>query len=251
MSRRSAEADSIPLGVMRSQDLERHTVEGETGAVRILIVSDVRLYREALALRLSQARQLVIVGAVERGDAVREAERLEPDMILLDAAEWQGLDLATALLAQRPDLNIVAMAVPEIAGHAIAGSGFAGFVPRNGSISDVISLLERLAACGRHAPIALTAPLLNTLQVGAQADNAQVKDAQVDDAPRPAAADLTPRESEILEMIGLSLSNKEIARSLRIEVGTVKNHVHNILEKLNVRRRNQAARHLRMRSPVL
>jgi DNA-binding NarL/FixJ family response regulator len=239
---------------MRSQDLERHTVE-RTGAVRILIVSDVRLYREAIALRLSQAGQLVIVGAVERGDAVREAERLEPDMILLDAAEWQGLDLATALLAQRPDLNIVAMAVPEIAGHAIAGSGFAGFVPRSGSISDVISLLERLAACGRHAPIALTAPLLNTLQVGAQVDhaqvdNAQVDNAQVDDAPRPAAADLTPRESEILEMIGLGLSNKEIARSLRIEVGTVKNHVHNILEKLNVRGRNQAARHLRMRSPV-
>jgi two-component system nitrate/nitrite response regulator NarL len=251
MSRRSAEADSIPLAVMRPQALEPHTVEHETveretGAVRILIVSDVRLYREALALRLSQARQLVIVGAVERGDAVREAERLEPDMILLDAAEWQGLDLATALLAQRPDLNIVAMAVPEIAGHAIAGSGFAGFVPRNGSISDVISLLERLAACGRHAPIALTAPLLNTLQV-----DAQVVNAQVDDAPRPAAADLTPREGEILEMIELGLSNKEIARSLRIEVGTVKNHVHNILEKLNVRRRNQAARQLRMRSPML
>ena len=71
------------------------------------------------------------------------------------------------------------------------------------------------------------------------------------DAPRPAVADLTPREGEILEMIELGLSNKEIARDLRIEVGTVKNHVHNILEKLNVRRRNQAARHLRVRSPPL
>jgi two-component system nitrate/nitrite response regulator NarL len=240
MSRRSAEADPISLAVMRSQDVERETAEREARAVRILIVSDVRLYREALALRLSQARQLVIVGAVDRGDAVREAERLEPDMILLDAAEWQGLDLAAALLAQRPDLHIVAMAVPEIAGHAIAGSGFAGFVPRNGSISDVISLLERLAAFGRGAPIALTAPLLmqhNALQAG--------------EAPRPALADLTPREGEILGMIELGLSNKEIARDLRIEVGTVKNHVHNILEKLNVRRRNQAARQLRARSPPL
>jgi DNA-binding NarL/FixJ family response regulator len=109
---------------MRPQGVECETVEREADAVRILIVSDVGLYREAVALRLSQARQLVIVGAVERGDAVREAERLEPDMILLDAAEWQGLDLATALPAQRPDLHIVAMAVPEIAGHAIAGSGF-------------------------------------------------------------------------------------------------------------------------------
>jgi two-component system nitrate/nitrite response regulator NarL len=245
MSRRSAEADSISMAVVRPQALERRpvelkTVERETSAVRILIVSDVRLYREALALRLSQARQLVIVGAVERGEAVREAERLEPDMILLDAAEWQGLDLAPALLAQQPDLNIVAMAVPEIAGHAIAGSGFAGFVPRNGSISDVISLLERLAAFGRRAPIAVTAPLL--LQRNAL---------QVDETPRPPLTDLTPREGEILEMIELGLSNKEIARNLRIEVGTVKNHVHNILEKLNVRRRDQAARHLRLRSPPL
>src|SRR5438552_1609019 len=132
MSRRSAETDPMSLAVLRSQDVERETAEAETRAVRILIVSDVRLYREALALRLSQARQLVIVGAAERGDAVREAERLEPDMILLDAAEWHGLDLAPALLAQRPELDIVAMAVPEVAGHAIAGRGFAGFVPRNG-----------------------------------------------------------------------------------------------------------------------
>src|SRR5204863_9751659 len=119
-------------------------------------------------------------------------------------------------------------------GHAMAGSGFAGFVPRNGSISDVISLLERLAAFGRRAPIALTAPLL-----------IQRPALEVEDAPRPTIADLTPREGEILEMIELGLSNKEIARQLRIEVGTVKNHVHNILEKLNVRRRNQAAHRLR------
>src|SRR3954466_166181 len=118
MSRRSAEADPISLAIVPPPGGEGEIVAREAGAVRILIVSDVRLYREALALRLSQARQLVIVGAVERGDAVRESARLEPEMILLDAAEWQALDLATALLAQRPDLSIVAMAVPEIAGHA-------------------------------------------------------------------------------------------------------------------------------------
>jgi two-component system, NarL family, nitrate/nitrite response regulator NarL len=59
--------------------------------------------------------------------------------------------------------------------------------------------------------------------------------------------ELTPRECEILEMIELGLSNKEIARKLRIEVGTVKNHVHNILDKMNVRRRNQAAHRVRVR----
>jgi len=66
-------------------------------------------------------------------------------------------------------------------------------------------------------------------------------------APRSRVGELTPRECEILEMIELGLSNKEIARKLRIEVGTVKNHVHNILDKMNVRRRNQAAHRVRVR----
>jgi two-component system, NarL family, nitrate/nitrite response regulator NarL len=234
MSRRSDEAGPISTAAIRQG------VEREIDPVRILIVSDVRLYREALASRISQTGQFCIVGAVERADALRDVEHREPDMVLLDAAEWQSLDLATTLLAQRPELDIVAIAVPEIAGHVIAGSGFAGSVPRNGSINDVIALLEKLAACGRRAPVALATPLLvQRNALGAR------------DLPRPANADLTPREGEILGMIELGLSNKEIAHDLRIEVGTVKNHVHNILEKLNVRRRNQAAHQLRVRSPPL
>jgi two-component system nitrate/nitrite response regulator NarL len=119
-------------------------------------------------------------------------------------------------------------------------SGFAGFVPRNGSINDVVALLERLAACGPRNPVALAPPLL-----------VRPNSIKTDSLRRPAIADLTPREGEILEMIELGLSNKEIARNLRIEVGTVKNHVHNILEKMNVRRRNQAAHRLRVRSPPI
>ena len=98
MARRSAGADLMSLAVARSQGVESNIVESdiierEVGAVRVLIVSDIRLYREALALRLGQARQLVIVGAVERGDAVQEAERLEPDMVLLDVAFWSASSL--------------------------------------------------------------------------------------------------------------------------------------------------------------
>jgi DNA-binding NarL/FixJ family response regulator len=119
-------------------------------------------------------------------------------------------------------------------------SGFAGFVPRNGSINDVVVLLERLAAYGPRNQVTLAPPLL-----------VRPNSIKTDNLPRPAVADLTPREGEILGMIELGLSNKEIARNLRIEVGTVKNHVHNILEKMNVRRRNQAAHRLRVRSPPI
>lgn len=235
MSPRPSAAVNLMSGLgTRSPDLARDATK-----VRILIVSDVRLYREALALCVGQNERLTIVGAVERGGAIAEVERFQPDLVLLDAGEWHGLDLAKTLLEHRPKLSIVALAVPETAGRAIASiwRGIAGFVPTNGSINDVISVLERLTACGRHEAIALAAPVL------VQGDGFQDGI-----APRPTLADLTRREGEILEQIELGLSNKEIARKLRIEVGTVKNHVHNILEKLNVRCRNQAAHCMRARS---
>jgi len=158
-------------------------------------------------------------------------------VVLLDVAEWHGLDLARTLLVHRPELSIVALAVPDIVGHSLAAGwpGIVGFVSRNGSIDDVMSLLEGSPACARGGRVALAAPGLvqsDVLRRGIV----------------PALADLTPRECEILDLIELGLSNKEIARKLLIEIGTVKNHVHNILEKLNVRCRKQAAHCMRARS---
>lgn len=231
MSRRLAEAYAPSAAPVHADEVE------STVKVRTLIVSNVRIYREALASQLAQHSRLSIVGAVGHDDAVDDVNRLEPDLVLLDVGEWNGLGLATTFLTQRPELGVVAIAVPEIAGSTIAAMwrGVAGFVARDGSIEDVMSELERLSACGRGEPITIAAPEMvpNTVKPGV--------------APRSRAGDLTLRECEILEMIELGLSNKEIARNLHIEVGTVKNHVHNILEKLNVRRRNQAAHRVRVR----
>jgi two-component system, NarL family, nitrate/nitrite response regulator NarL len=233
MSRRATEVGAMSAAYIQSDDVEPGTVK-----VHILIVSDIRLYREALASRLAENDRFAIVGSVGRYAAVREVNRYEPDLVLLDVGEWHGLDLATTLLAKRPKLGILAIAVPEISGSAIAAmlGGFAGFVPRDGSLEDVISELDRVAAVGRNEPITVVAPPL--LQPNAS---------EPIFAPRSRVGELTPRECEILEMIELGLSNKEIARKLRIEVGTVKNHVHNILDKMNVRRRNQAAHRVRVR----
>ena len=233
MSRGSAEVGEVAAAYIQSDDAGPSTFKDH-----ILIVSDIRLYGEALASRLAEHDRFVVVGAVGREGAVREVNRFEPDLVLLDVGEWHGLDLATTLLAKRPKLGIVAIAVPEISGTAIAAmlGGVAGFVPRNGSLEDVISELDRVGAVGRNEPITVSSPPL--LQPDA---------AEPIFALRSRAGELTPRECEILEMIELGLSNKEIARKLRIEVGTVKNHVHNILDKMNVRCRNQAAHRVRVR----
>jgi DNA-binding NarL/FixJ family response regulator len=231
MLRRSAGAGSTLNAEVRSLGLADDAIP-----LRVLIVSDVRLYRDALALLLNQNEQLSIVGATENGAAVLDVERLEPDLMLLDVCDWHGLELAQKLMTLRPSLKVVAIAVPEVAGDAIAATlrGIAGFIPHNGSIDDVLAVIERLATQGREA--ARSVPIMVSPAI-----------ATGDSSAKPEFADLTPRESEILQRIELGLSNKEIARDLRIEVGTVKNHVHNILEKLHVSRRNQAVRRLRAR----
>jgi two-component system, NarL family, nitrate/nitrite response regulator NarL len=210
-------------------------IERSEPSLRILIVTDVKLYRDALALRLSQSRGITVIGAVHSIDGIEAIDRSRPDVALYDVHDWSSLERAQSIAQQRRDLRIVAIAVPEIAGHAIAAmsSGIAGCISRTESIDDVIALIMRLAEHRNGAPTALEAVMLH--RGGADRSGKS----------KTSASELTMRESEILRMIERGLSNKEIARGLGIEVGTVKNHVHNILEKLNVRRRDQAAHHMR------
>jgi two-component system nitrate/nitrite response regulator NarL len=198
---------------------------------RILIVSDMRLFSEALGLRLSAHKGMSVVAVVEREAAQAAAGEFKPDIALLDVGELESLAIAQGLAAQHSELRIVAIGAPASAGAALAAAcpRIAGVIPREGSVEDVVELLERLAAASANHAIAPRRPLVN-------AANADARDA------------LTAREREILELIERGLSNKEIARRLRIELGTVKNHVHNVLQKLQVRGRGEAAHSMRVRS---
>lgn len=92
MSRRFAEADASSAAPLHAGEL------GSTVKVRTLIVSNVRIYREALASQLAHNSRLAIVGAVGHDDPVGDVNRLEPDLVLLDVGEWYGLELATTFL---------------------------------------------------------------------------------------------------------------------------------------------------------
>lgn len=201
---------------------------------RILIVSDMRLFSEALGLRLSAHKGMSIVAVVEREAAQAAAAEFTPDIALLDLGELESLAIAQALAAQHVDLRIVAIGAPASAGAALAAAcpRIAGVIPREGSIDDVVELLERLTAASAMHSVAQRRPIARA----ANASGIDAKDA------------LTAREREILELIERGLSNKEIARRLRIELGTVKNHVHNVLQKLQVRGRGEAAHSMRLRS---
>jgi DNA-binding NarL/FixJ family response regulator len=114
--------------------------------------------------------------------------------------------------------------------------GVVGFVPRDASLSDLVSTIES-ALCGEaNVSPRLAASLMRRLASIARQRS-----------PAAVATHLTQREQEILAMLGEGLSNKQIAARLIIEVATVKNHVHNILSKTKLNRRSEAAALLRRR----
>src|SRR5439155_9160664 len=204
---------------------------------RILIVGDIRLYRDGLAEILG--RRFDVVGTAAGADeTLARADALAPDVVLLDLARASALDTLRALVAAGSPPRVVALAVPDAEREVIdcAEAGVAGFVTREGSIADVTATIESVARGEAIFSPKVAATLLR--RVAALA---------AERAPGPDAGHLTSRELEIVSLIDEGLSNKEIATRLHIELPTVKNHVHNILEKLNVSRRAEAAAIVRPR----
>jgi DNA-binding NarL/FixJ family response regulator len=204
-------------------------------AARVIIVSDVRLFREGLAHSLMRERAIEVAGVYGSADeAISALHETTPDVVLCDISQAHGLTAVRRLVAAQPPARIVAFAVApdESDVVACAEAGIAGYVPRDGTVDDLVRAVEH-ATRGE----ALCSPRV--------AGNAFRRLARLSKTAGPPATGLSPRELEIVGLIDEGLSNKQIARRLVITVATVKNHVHNILEKLNVRRRTEAAEVLR------
>jgi DNA-binding NarL/FixJ family response regulator len=153
-----------------------------------------------------------------------------PDIALLDIAMPDGTLTVRALADSAPGVRVVALGVPENDGPvlACAEAGVAGFVPRDGSLEDLVETLKRVV----RGEVLCSPRIIGSLFR---------RVAELAAHPLPPVGRLTQRELEILGLIDQKLSNKEIARRLTIELSTVKNHVHSILKKLQVRRRADAA----------
>jgi two-component system, NarL family, nitrate/nitrite response regulator NarL len=200
--------------------------------LRLFVVTGIRLYREGLAEILARLPDIDEVGTAEDGrNGLAGVSRFRPHIVLLDMSLLDSLETARAMARGTPSAKVVALAVPETQAHvlACAEAGIAGYVPREGSLHDLVTTLRHVvrgeAVCSPH----IAAGLLR--RVAALSERA---------APRPIAR-LTEREREIVDLVAMGMANREIANQLGIELCTVKNHVHNILEKLGVRHRNEVA----------
>jgi DNA-binding NarL/FixJ family response regulator len=204
---------------------------------RIIIISDARLYREGLALSLAGVDRVVVVGVADNvASALACIEDKNPDAVLLDFAMPDALSLPEAIVAAEMPVKVVAFSVAETEDEICkcAEAGIAGYVGRNGSRDDLIAAVENAIRGEVLCPPRVAATLFRRLAAHVQTTK-----------QRPPDAALTSREQDIIALIDRGLSNKEIARQLKISLPTVKNHVHNILEKLQVRRRGAAAARLR------
>jgi len=200
--------------------------------VRLLVVSDIRLYREGLDGLLRLRETLEVLGTAATASAALDlAGACRPDVVVVDVRMGGGLACIRAITELSPRMAVVAMGVGETDGEylACAEVGVAGFVPTDGTIDELVASIESAARGELMCSTRLAASLLR--HVGTLARSR---------AAPGSAPGLTGRELQILRLLDRHLTNKEIAQQLGIEATTVKNHVHRLLGKLRVRRRREA-----------
>lgn len=217
--------------------------------MRVYLISSMTLHREGLAEVLARRDGIEIVGTGADPNALPltmiAATGAERTIIILDAG---GLDVAEVAprLAGASRAPVLAINVParERDVIACAEAGVACCLTPEASIDDLVAAVASVAR-GEAPCSAWTAAVL-TRRVAALACE---QHAAAEVAPVPASpiatSRLTVRELQVVDLVEQGLSNKEIARQLCIELPTVKNHVHRILEKLGVRRRADAAAMIR------
>jgi two-component system nitrate/nitrite response regulator NarL len=201
----------------------------------IFIVAAIRLYREGLERCLAEKYD-VVGTAPDAGEAVQGVSELRPEVVLVDMAMLESAPTVRAIVELEPRASVLAFAVPETERHVLAcvEAGISGYVPRQASLEDLLATIDGVAKGEALCSPRIVPGLFRRV--------AALAAERPPDSPRTR---LTAREAEIVDLIDQGLSNKEIAVRLFIEVATVKNHVHNILEKLQVHRRAEAAARVR------
>lgn len=200
---------------------------------RVQIVSPVRLYRDGIEQALSHRPFLSVVATSrDLNDAVRDAIRVLPDVLLLDVAMPALTTLIREVRQLQSPPKIVALALNDTAEEVIAciRAGISGYVSPEGSLDDLLAAIDGVMHEEMLCPPRITAALAKSL---------------AGTAATAASTHLTFREREVMDLVDRGWSNKQIAQQLHITLATVKNHVHHVLRKVGVRSRREALDHVR------
>jgi DNA-binding NarL/FixJ family response regulator len=200
---------------------------------RVVIVDDHALLRDALATILSGEADFEVVGqGGSAADALRLTRELSPEMILLDIdMPGSGINAAREIAAGYPETKIVILTSSEDDDHLIAAlkNGARAYILKGVAARELLRILRAVCAGESYVPPALAASLLVEMREPAH----KAVDNPIDE--------LTERERQILEGLAEGASNKEIGQKLFLAEKTVKHYITNILQKLQVRNRVEAA----------
>lgn len=198
--------------------------------IRVLITDDHSVVRQGLRMFLSLDDEIDIVGEAENGaEALRLARELAPDVVLMDLLMpvMDGITAIGEIRRELPDVEVLALTsvLEDASVVAAVRAGAIGYLLKN-TEADELRRAIRAAANGQ-------------VQLSPEAAARLMREVRTPDAPEA----LTERELDVLRLLAQGKANKEIASELGIGEKTVKTHVSNILAKLNVQSRTQAALH--------
>jgi DNA-binding NarL/FixJ family response regulator len=204
--------------------------------IRVLVVDDHALFRRGLEIVLAQESDIEVVGEAGDGaEAVEQAADLLPDVVLMDVRmpRRSGIEACTAIKDVVPSARIIMLTISDEEGdlYEAIKAGATGYLLKEISIDEVATAIRAVAGGQSLISPAMASKLLTEFATLIKRDG----DRQQVPAPR-----LTERELEVLRLVARGLNNRDIAKQLFISENTVKNHIRNILEKLQLHSRMEA-----------
>ena len=209
-----------------------------------MIVDDHDLARDGLRDMLLDEPDLEVVGEAVNGlQAITLCSRVRPDLVMMDVRmpEMDGLTATRGIKRSHPKTSVLMMTMHENPDYMFEAlkAGAAGYVLKDATQDDVIAAVREVLSGGSVLEPELSARLLRRLVAeGSEREEGPPRPSRAGE--RSLAAPLTPRELEVLRLVKLGLTNRQIAARLVISVGTVKNHVEHIIQKLGTSDRTQA-----------
>lgn len=208
--------------------------------MRILLIDDHILFREGLVSLIDAQPDLEVVGeAGSVSDAIAQARVLRPDLILMDfnLPDGTGLDATSTILKDLPQTKIVFLTFNDDDERLFSAirAGAKGYLLKNVSSSKLLASLRGIQTGAAALTPEMTSRILSEF----------ARLAPASESSQSTRSELTPRELDVLQVLVTGASNREIAEQLVISDNTVKNHVRNILSKLGLNNRREAAEYAR------